>query len=299
MADQKISALTAATSVNDADLLALVQSATSKSVAASVFKSYITSAVRPKLTAGLTYYVRTDGNDGNTGLVNNAGGAFLTIQQAINTAVAWDLGVYSITIQVADGTYTGAVTLKAFVASGGNINIQGNVATPANCVLSVTSNQAITANNAFGIYYITGFKIQTTTSGYGVLCQGLSYINLGVINFGACASGHAYALNLGYIGFTANYTISGSAPYHIRCENGTIVCAALTITLSGTPAFSTAFAAAALAGAMYAYGNTFSGSGTGTRYAATLNGVLFVNGAASTYFPGSIAGSTATGGQYA
>lgn len=47
-----------------------------------------------------TYFVRTDGSDSNSGLVNNAAGAFLTVQKGANTAVGGD------TVLVGAGTYS-------------------------------------------------------------------------------------------------------------------------------------------------------------------------------------------------
>jgi hypothetical protein len=44
---------------------------------------------------------------------------------------------------------------------------------------------------------------------------------------------------------------------------------------------------------------TFSGTWSGTRYVAVLNGTINTNGAGVNFFPGTVAGSTGTGGQYA
>src|SRR5262249_34509389 len=63
----------------------------------------IKSLPRPRLTGNTTYYVRTDGNDGNDGLTNTAGGAFLTVQAAFNKLMAVDCNGYPVTIQAADG----------------------------------------------------------------------------------------------------------------------------------------------------------------------------------------------------
>lgn len=67
--------------------------------------------------------------------------------------------------------------------------------------------------------------------------------------------------------------------------------------LSGTSAFAF-FAFASTTSSILADGNTYSGSATGARHSAQLNGVIYTNGGGANYFPGNAAGSTASGGQY-
>lgn len=73
---------------------------------------------REVLTANRTYYVRTDGNNGNSGLANSSGGAFLTIQRAIDIAAALDLLIYDVTISVGAGTFTSASVLRKLTGTG-------------------------------------------------------------------------------------------------------------------------------------------------------------------------------------
>ena len=69
--------------------------------------------------------------------------------------------------------------------------------------------------------------------------------------------------------------------------------------VSGTPAFSTAFATATRLGVINVGNITFTGSATGTRYDVVLNSVIDTSGGGANFFPGDVAGTTATGGQYA
>lgn len=295
--NKKISDLTAATTpLAGTELLEIVQSGTSKQVAAS----YIAAISREILSSARTYYVRTDGSDSNDGLANTSGGAFLTIQKAIDT-VASRLDIQAgvvVTIQVADGTYTGANVLRPFFGAG-SVTIQGNNTTPANVVVSTTSAHCF-ATYGKCVYTLKDMKLQTTTSGWAIVCTAGATITHSNMNFGACANGHMYVSNSASIISSTSYAISGSASVHVQASIiGSWQSTGGTVTLTGTPAFSTGFAVSSNVSAIYAGGTTYSGSATGKRYDATLNATISSNGGGSSFFPGDSAGTTATGGQYA
>lgn len=252
---------------------------------------------RERLTAARTYYVRTDGSDSNDGLADTSGGAFLTIGKAMTTVSGLDLSGYVVTVKVGDGTYTAAVTLPILI--GGTAVLEGNTTTPANCVISTTSANAVTCSRAPG-WTIKGFKIQTTTSGIGMVVNEFCRLTFQSMNFGACATAHMYTDSGGSIYASGNYTISGNSPLHMQMTaGGSFLASSITVTVSGTPAFSTAFAYATTNATITAYLITYSGSATGKRYDSTLNAVINTFGGGASYFPGNASGTTATGGQYA
>ena len=110
--------------------------------------------IREKLTANRTYYVRTDGSDSNTGLVDSAGGAFLTKQKAIDVTAALDQAGFPVVIQVGAGTYTAGMAMKQFT---GPVFIQGDTTTPSNVVISTTSALPVT-HIVVAVVTIQGFK---------------------------------------------------------------------------------------------------------------------------------------------
>jgi hypothetical protein len=260
---------------------------------------------RIALTAALTYYVRTDGNDSNNGLANTSGGAFLTIQYAINVASALDNGGNNITIQVADGTYVSAteIDMKSFVGSG-LIIIQGNVTTPSNCVLSFSGahSNGFVANGVLGTYQIQGFQLKATNSGYEAFyIVSNSVVNIQNLDFNTGWSFHLDVETGATITVVGNYKISGGGTAHISCSAAFFKAQnTFTITLTGTPAFSAEFVGTDRCGwCLIEYGAvTFSGSATGKRYLANTNGIIDTEGGGSTFIPGNSAGSVSNGGVY-
>lgn len=251
---------------------------------------------RERLTAERTYYVRTDGSDSNSGLANTAGGAFLTVQKAIDVCGTLDLSIYNVTIQVADGTYTGAVTVSAPWTGSGNVTIQGNATTPANVLFSITGNDVIVAEK--GARLVAKDMKLTATGNFLLRSSTKAHIDFSGINFGSVGSQQICADDGGSIMCLGNYSISGGGAMHIGAVgNAVIRVQNVTVTITGTPAFSTAYVDQNLSSTTLLNGCTFSGSATGKRYSIIGNGVCNAGGV-TTYLPGDVAGTTATGGQY-
>ncbi|MFA5899033.1 MAG: DUF2793 domain-containing protein [Hyphomicrobium sp.] len=253
---------------------------------------------REMLTANRTYYVRTNGSDSNDGLANTSGGAFLTLQKAYDViAATLDLAGHTVTVQIADGTYTAGLTIAQPWSGGGAVTFTGNAGTPSNVVVNPT---AATCYNTLcplpGVLTIANQKLTTTTSGHGIYMQAPGTIHFSALVFGSLAGSyqaHLYAeVGGANIVATGNYTIDGTAGAHVYAvEGGRIAIFSRTVTLSGTPGFGDCFVSAARLGVIMAHDMTFTGSATGKRFDASNGGLLFTSGASTSYFPGSSAGT--------
>jgi hypothetical protein len=304
----------------DADELGIVDSAASnvlkkltwanfktavKSYLDTIYQAKFAYTPREVLTANRTYYVRADGNNSNTGLANTSGGAFLTIQKAIDTVATLDTNGKNVTIQAAAGTYTAALILPYVIgAKLGSLQIIGDTTTPSNCLISCTSVFAAIQSAGCGNgWYVRGFKIQTTTTGYCVYVgDQLSTISLGENEYGAVPSGYSHIASRygGRVQILTGYTISGGANNHLLTNEAGILTlgGTFTVTLTGTPAFSSAFVGASGLSVIEFGSTTWNGSATGSRYNASQNSIINTFGQSASWLPGSTAGSS-TGGIYA
>lgn len=83
----------------------------------------------PAMADATTYYVRTDGNNSNTGTANTSGGAWLTIQHCADTATAGDtcavnVGSYGEYVVTAAGGSSEEARLT-FTVTGGTVTTKG------------------------------------------------------------------------------------------------------------------------------------------------------------------------------
>lgn len=259
------------------------------------------TAIREKLAAARTYFVRTDGNDANNGLVNNAGGAFLTLQKAYDVIVATlDLGGQTVTIS-STGTFPAGLNLAGPWSGGGSVVFDGN-------------GGAISASSGFDMLCgcaLPGlFTVQNVAFASSGPLSGLVHVGTGTLRIGAgvtfgnmnggdhIVSGAAGSL----IACGTNYTITGACRIHLYAKLGGVIdmyagvtgvttTLAANITLAGGGAFAYAEAGGILQQIGSARTIALGAFGvTGQRYNVTGGSLINTQGAGATYFPGSIAG---------
>lgn len=292
----KITQLPSAASVNDADVFPFVQSGETRQVTASVIRNYAINTLREKLTSARTYYVRNDGSDTNDGRTNTPTGAFATIQRAVNQALSLDCNGYQVTIKINNGTYNENIVVSDGVVGYTLLYIEGNPSSPSSVIIngriradfgaaiSINGMRLNPANGInclqaiyFGYIYARNVELQ----GNGGATQVYSLFHGEIITAGnnKILAGNAYAFaaeRLGYIGLGGTWTIGANLTY-------------------------TTFGFCHNLGNIFNSGATFSlGSYTvtGKRYDVTLNGVIYSAGVGANWLPGTVAGTTATGGQY-
>lgn len=262
---------------------------------------------RIKLTANLNLYVATTGSDtNNTGL--SSGSPFLTIGHAVSVALnGYDAGGYTITINVAAGTYTEAVLVAGqvpgSVSNPSSLVIKG--ASSSTTTITYASSATVTATYGASVE-ITGVTVTNTgANNAAVLAERAGIVTIGadvVVN--STGGGQASALTAhihAEIDVASNLTVGSvsGAGVFAASLGGVLTASGIGVTVTGTVTVSGGFVTTSQLGALYMLTCTFTGGTvTGDRYYADTNSVIVTGGGGASYFPGSVAGSTATGGQY-
>ena len=252
---------------------------------------------RETLSANRTYYVRTDGNNSNNGLTNTPGGAFLTIQRAIDVVIGTlDFAAINVTIQVGDGTYTGGGTLNAPWTGGGTLLIQGNTAAKANCFVDGTAFYLFNVNCPLpGALTIRGFKLRT--SGGAIINYAASGGTLFLTNIdfnGSVSAGMIQAQLGATIRLDQDISITGGIFAFLAITDQATVTFGQTVVLTGTLSFSFHFARVSSGSRLSIRGITFNTSGatvTGSRYSVEAGGMIDTAGGGVNVLPGSISGT--------
>lgn len=251
----------------------------------------VISGRREILTAARTYYVSTAGSDSNNGL--SVGAPFATLNKARDAALALDLNGFTVTIQhAASQTPSNALTFTV-APVGGNITLDlgGSVLT--------TIGNAVTNSAPFNLT-VQNIGIGTTVTGHALIANvpGAQITVGSGVEFKACAQRAMRVTSGARILCIANFTISGGGLAAVSASTcGSIGFFTITITLTGTPAFSVGFAQTDSGGIVSTQGSTvtFSGSATGPRYSFSAGGILVTGGGGTSYFPGSSVGSGVNG----
>lgn len=251
-----------------------------------------------QLLANTDLYVNTaTGNDSNNGL------SLATPKKTIGAAVlaAWSFtpsSTFGVTIHVAAGTYTENVTIPIF--AGPNLTIDGGVASTV-----LVSTSTVSAFLAQGPNTVTVKNLTVQTGGSNVngfsAVSGATLITTNTIS--NAISGSIWAAASGANVSPGTHTISGNFGSALFAQaGGSINPPTVNYTFSTTVSCTTAFAWAFLTGVInmpISAPVTFTNPGnlTGKKYQADANGVIYQTGLGVNYFPGTVAGTTSTGGQ--
>lgn len=267
------------------------------------------SLFRTVMTGGRILYVRLDGSDLNDGSADDAEHAFATGQAAIEYAALYlDTGRSALTVQFSDESdeapHTAGMSLKT-VPGAGAVIIQGNVSTPRNCPLFVENNYPVNYPGGFSVYLVRGFWIKALTAGYGSLrATEMGRLKFDAIDFGVTGHAHVIAARGGHNFCNGDYAISGGGLSHFYSEEaGLVHVPSRTITASGNPVFSQAFARATANSEIIAPANTWAGdydtSASTKKFSVESKSYIGTNFAGADYFPGGTAGTSSADSTYA
>lgn len=206
-----------------------------------------------------------------------------TIQHTVAyIASAFDFAGQTVNVQLADGTYNECVALPPYITTATidkNVFIIGDP-TVANVVVNCASGNTFTAVNS-----PQGWVIKNITAKASNVCLYADYHSSLYWDggaFNACVAQDAQAVNTGaFIEFiNHNYTTTTSKSCHVgTTDGGQVLWQAITVTITGSPTYSTGFECSTNNGIVDDTLLTISGSFTGPKYFLTGRPLGFSTGA--------------------
>lgn len=246
--------------------------------------------MRTYLTASTIFTVDLAGSD-TTG-DGSVGNPWQTAQYSVERVKRdYDFGEQAVKIKFNDGNWSVPSGLVNFLAGNGPvtggllINIEGNIASPQNCVINLAAGQyGFSMGNKF-IGTVDGFKFNCPTSGAGAIPLFAS--NYGAADFGNLIFNtnyngvNVFSVGLGTLLQYADCQIIGSPQIHFAAQGGGQLKAAGNINIPSTLNFLQ-FVQANNQGLVDITHMTYTGAGvagcTGQRGNASQGSTITING---------------------
>ncbi len=260
----------------------------------------------PLTQQGTTIQFHVDpvnGNDANDGLATGTGNALFTIQEGVDRIhCLMDHGNFVPSVALADGTHNvGAGVFINYPIGHTEFLIQGNPATPTNCIISCDAGgscffiQEPTTITLDGMYLTTTGNGATAISSRQFATCDLINITYGNFPLGV----HLSITNHSSMNILGSQVIAGSAVIHLAASDhsfysnttfGETINGGLTFTDYITVTNNSIVRLGSV------YGGAGAGSGTTCqKYTVATNGIIESGG---TTIPGNSAGSVFTQGQF-
>ena len=234
-----------------------------------------------KFPGPLTFYVRADGNDANSGLADTAGQAFLTIFAAVEHAASV---CRKATVSVGAGAFDS--TDLGDVAKGCEINIVGaGIGTTTFDGLSV----------AAGDVWLYDFSLPRASAQNGAV------LRLGNVSFSECLGDPQIDVYGATVFVQDDIHLAGDSTAWLSVTNGGLARVTGSVTLASNVAFDVATVVCGAGSICDLQAASFVPGAfavTAPRYDVSGNGVINTGGLGESFILGDAGGVKTTGGQY-
>jgi hypothetical protein len=276
----------------------------------SMVRSQTVQKIPGDVSQDLILYVRTDGNDGNDGSLNDAAHAFRTIQKAVDyVAASFSIAGRNVTVQMGiPGTYDG---VNIAHLTQGQVIIRGDDANQDSYIIPDKAGKIYCVNCNDSDVSLIGLQLREMTgTKQALFVQAGSTCTITNVSFNGVAGNNPGGdgrvcidifAGCQVIAFgTIKFMYSCQAP--IYCQGGSFTAGkwSTLFTNVGNPIFQRAWCLVDTVGRAEFHSGftTFSGGAQGPKYNVTANGVINSFGGGINFLPGNQPGVTASGGVY-